>query len=230
MVAYHQKGVIMAWNNFYMVFAARGNPLVFLAAAFLAAAVVIPQAAVAHLLQGNRGPVNAFNYTEGLLPHLDEDCAYSFECRNTDVKDEFLYGCHYDLQSGECQCSRGGFSSCNSSKSSLAPAEVARLKGAGGLAFPLSLAGTVARPVEYVVGLFGSLPLAAKIAVGVIILVAVVSLVAKLRSALGNDLRKAKLLHAEATALHEQGQEEEAKLRFEKANYHREQAYEQQRI
>ncbi len=211
-----------------MVFANKGSLLVFLAVAVLAAAVALPQAALAHLLQGNKGPASAFNYTEELLHHLDEDCVYSFECRNTDAKGDFLYGCHYDLQSGECQCSRGGFSECDVGKSSLAPAEISRLKGAGGLAFPFSFAGVVAKPVGYVVGLFSSLPLVAKIAVGIIVLVAVVSLVAKLRNALGDDLRKAKSLHAEASVLHEQGQEEEAKLTFEKANYHREQAYERQ--
>lgn len=201
--------------------------MAFLAAAFIAAAVVLPQNAMAHLLQGNKGPINAFNYSEELLQHLNEDCAYSFECRQNDVKNDFLYNCYYDVQSGECQCSKGDFSKCDAGKSSLGPAELTRPKG-GMAAFPLSLVEGLAKPAKSLFGILSSLPLAAKIAVAVIVLVAVVSLFVRLRNSMGNNLRRANALHEEATALHEKGQEEEAKLLFEKANYYREHAYEQQ--
>ena len=142
----------------------------FCIAAVVAAAMVLPQDAVAHLLQNGKGPVNAFNYTEELLQHLNSDCASAFECRRNDVKNDFLYNCHYDVQSGECQCSKGGFSKCDVGKSSLGPAEAAGLNGNNRApsAFLLSLVGSLATPVKSAVGLFNSLPLAAKIAAGVI--------------------------------------------------------------
>ncbi len=228
MLGGEQKGMMMNWNAFYTVFVIKANSVVFLAVAILAAAAVLPQNAMAHLLQGSRGPVNAFNYADELLPHLNEDCTYSFECRHNDVKNNFLYNCYYDVQSGECQCSKGDFSKCDAGKSSLGPAELARMKSGGMAAFPLSLVEGLAKPVKSLIGWFSSLPLAAKIAAGVIVLIAVVSLFLRLRNSLGNNLRRANALHEEATVLHEKGQEEEAKLMFEKANYYREHAYEQQ--
>ena len=219
----------MALKHFCMSSVRKASSTTFFAAAVVAAALVLPQEAVAHILEGNKGPVNAFNYSEGLLQHLNSDCAYSFECQRNDVKNDFLYNCYYDVQSGECQCSKGSFSKCDASKSSLDPATVAGLKGNNGAgAFPLSLIGGLAKPVNSLAALITSLPLAAKIAAGIIALAAVISLFMRLRDTLGNNLRKAKSLHEEATALHEQGQEDEAKLLFEKANYYREHAYEQQ--
>ena len=221
--------MMIALKNFYVNSVRKAGSTTFFAAAVVAAALVLPQEAVAHLLEGNKGPVNAFNYSEGLLQHLNSDCAHSFECRRNDVKNDFMYNCYYDVQSGECQCSKGSFSKCDASKSSPNPAMAAGLKGNNSAsAFPLSLIGGLAKPVKSLVEILNSLPLAAKIAAGIIALVVVISLFLRLRDTMANNLRKARALHDAATALHEQGQEDEAKLLFEKANYYREHAYEQQ--
>ena len=225
----NKKGMIMVLKNYYVSSIRKASSFTFFAAALVATAMVLPQDALAHLLQGNKGPVNAYNYTETLLQHLNSDCTYSFECQHNDVKNDFLYNCYYDVQSSECQCSKGAFSKCDASKSSLDAATAARLKGANAsAAFPLALVSGLAKPVKSLVGLIVSLPLAGKIAAGVLVLIAVIALFMRLRDTLNNNIRKARALHDEATALHEQGQEEEAKQLFEKANYYREHAYEQQ--
>ena len=225
----NKKGMMMVLKNYYESSVSKASSFTFFAAALVATAMVLPQDALAHLLQGNKGPVNAYNYTEALLQHLNSDCTYAFECQHNDVKNDFLYNCYYDVQSGECQCSKGAFSKCDASKSSLDPAVAASLKGmTTSAAFPLSLVTGLLKPVKSLVGLIASLPFAGKIAAGVLVLIAVIALFLRLRDTMNNNLRKARALHDEATALHEQGQEEEAKLLFEKANYYREHAYEQQ--
>ena len=108
----------------------------------IAAAAVIPQLAAAHLLDGNRGPVDAFNYDESLVGHLDADCGEAFECRQTDVKGVFFFSCYYDVRSGECQCSKGDSSKCSVARSSLATADI--VKGGGGKGVVSLVGGVVA--------------------------------------------------------------------------------------
>lgn len=200
--------------------------LEFRVAVFVIAAVVVllPRPAFAHLLDGNRGPVDAFNYDEEKAAHLDGDCSRAFECKPNDVKGVFFYGCHYDVHSSECQCSEGEFSKCDVSASSLGPKEAARLSGGGAGLF--AIAGSIAAPVKSVFGAFSGLPLVAKAALAVIAAFALFALFSRMRDNASNNLRKAQSLHERASALHEKGKEEEAKALFEKANFHRERAQE----
>ncbi len=197
----------------------------------IAAAAVIPQLASAHLLTGSRGPVDAFNYDERQVGHLDEDCGEAFECRQTDVKGVFFFSCYYDVRSGECQCSKGDFSKCSVSRSSFGAKEAAAGKGGGRVSFGLAGAAVanVAKPFKFVFAKFAALPLPAKIAVLLVAAALIIFIFARLRDNAENNLRRAKSLHEEASALHENGSEEEAKLLFEKSNYLREKAYEQMR-
>ncbi|MBI2176273.1 hypothetical protein HYU40_02895 [Candidatus Woesearchaeota archaeon] len=192
----------------------------------IAAAAVIPQLASAHLLNGNKGPVDAFNYDEAIVGHLNEDCSQAFECRQTDVNGVFFFSCYYDVKSGECQCSKGDFSKCDASRSSLTPKEAASLQGRsnGVLGF---VGAVAAKPFKLAYVKFAALPLPAKVVVLVIALAAVIFIFSRLRDNAANNLRKAKELHEHASELHEAGNEEEAKLIFEKSSYHREKAYEQ---
>jgi hypothetical protein len=75
-------------------------------------------------------------------------------------------------------------------------------------------------------GKFNSLPVLAKIAIVAVAVAAVIFVFVRFRSTAASNFRRAESLHAEATKLHENGEEEDAKLLFEKSNYHRERAYE----
>lgn len=194
----------------------------------IAAAAVIPQLVSAHLLDGSRGPVDAFNYDEGQVGHLDADCGEAFECRQTDVKGVFFFSCYYDVRSGECQCSKGDFSKCSVARSSFSAKEAAAAKGGGGKGVVSLVGGVVADAAglfKFVFAKFAALPLLAKVVVLIIALAAVMFIFSRLRDNAANNLRRAKSLHEEAAALHEKGNEDEAKLRFEKSNYLREKAY-----
>ncbi len=195
----------------------------------IAAVAVVPQLASAHLLNGTKGPVDAFNYDEKLVGHLDEDCGKLLECRQTDAKDVFFFNCYYDVKSGECQCSKGSFSQCNVGSSSLSTREVAAIKGGSKGVFGMAgaVVANVAKPVKLVYMKFSALPLFAKVLVVVIALAAVIFIFRRFRDNVANNLRKANELHGQASELHEGGNEEEARLKFEKSNYHREKAYEQ---
>ncbi|MBI2549801.1 hypothetical protein HYV83_01305 [Candidatus Woesearchaeota archaeon] len=188
----------------------------------IAAAAVVPQLVSAHLLDGNKGPVDAFNYDEGQLKHLDSDCAASFECKPNDVNGVYFYNCHYDVYSSECQCLKGEFSKCDAAKSSLGAAAVAT-GGIGGVFDAVKVT------VKTAFGLFDSLPALAKVAILAIVAAAAVFAFSRLRSTASNNLRRAREFHEQATLLHEAGDEEEAKLLLERSNYHREKAYEQMR-
>lgn len=188
----------------------------------IAAAAMIPQLVSAHLLNGSKGHVDAFNYGESQLKHLDSDCAASFECRPNDIKGVYFYNCHYDVYSSECQCSEGELSKCSAGRSSLGAAAVAT-GGIGGVF------GTVKATVKAAFGLFDSLPTLAKVAILAIVAVAVMFAFSRLRNTASNNLRRARELHEQAALLHESGDEEEAKLLLERSNYNREKAYEQMR-
>ncbi|MBI2143386.1 hypothetical protein HYU20_03525 [Candidatus Woesearchaeota archaeon] len=196
----------------------------------IATAAVIPQLALAHLLEGTKGPADAFNYDEGQLRHLDDDCGYAFECKQTDVKDVFFFNCYYDLKSGECQCSKGSFSQCGAARSALAAEGKGAAKGGSGKGV-VSLVGAVvadvAKPFKLVYATFAALPLLAKLAVLFMAAAAAIFIFARLRDNAANNLRRAKSLHEKASALHGKGNADEAKLLFEKSNYLREKAYEQ---
>ncbi len=198
----------------------------------IAAVAVIPQLTAANLLNGTKGPVDAYNYDEKLVGQLDVECGQVLECRQTDVKGVFFFNCYYDVKSAECQCSKGGFSYCNASRSSLSAKEAAALKG-GSRKDVFGLAGVVAadvvKPFKFVFAKFAALPMFAKLAVLVIAVAAVIFIFSRLKDNAANNLRKAKELHEQASEQHESGNEEEAKLMFEKSNYHREKAYEQMR-
>lgn len=195
----------------------------------IAVVAAVPQLASAHLLNGAKGPVDAFNYDEKLVGHLNGDCSQLLECRQTDIKDVFFFNCYYDVKSGECQCSKGEFSQCNSSSSSLSAREVAAIKG--GSNGVLGLAGAVVANLTKLAKLayvkFAALPLFAKAVIVVIALVAVIFILRRFRDNAANNFRKARELHGQASELHDAGNEEEARLRFEKSGYHREKAYEQ---
>lgn len=192
----------------------------------IAAAAVIPQLVSAHLLNGTEGPVDAFNYDETLIGHLNEDCGRAIECRQTDVKGVFFFSCYYDVKSGECQCSKGDFSKCDAARSSLSAKESAAIKGSGNGV--LGFVGAVAaKPFKLAYVKFAALPLLAKVVVLVIALAVLVFILRRLRNNAANNLRKARELHEQASGLHESGDEEGAKLLFEKSDYHREKAYEQ---
>ncbi len=183
------------------------------------ASVLLPQLVFAHLLENSHGELNAFNFDEATVAHLNSDCAYRYECQRSDAKDTFFYSCHYDVQSSECQCSKGAFSGCNVSSSSLdAPAVTALKRQYSGNGSVFAFAGGV-------FGKFGSLPLLAKIVIVAVAIAAVIFVFRRLRGTASRNFRKAESLHAEAAKLHEAGNEEEAKLLFEKAGYYREQAY-----
>ena len=196
------------------------------AAVFLAA-VVLPEAVLAHLLNGNNGPVDAFNYDEGQLKHLDSDCAASFECKPNDVNGVYFYNCYYDVYSSECQCSEGEFSRCNVGKSSLSPSQAASLSKGFGRGFPFTLVGMAVGSVKGAFEKFGALPILAKIVILLLAAAAVVFIYNRLKDNAANNLRNAAELHDRATSLHEKGDEETARLLFEKANYYREKAFEQ---
>lgn len=181
-------------------------------------AALLPVAS-AHLLDGNRGPVDAYNYDEVKAAHLNEDCAKAFECQPADAKDAYFYNCAYDVASAECQCSQGGFSRCRVASSSLDPA-VARMRS-GGVS---SIAGLVTRPVKSAFAALGGMPVAAKLALLAVFVAAAFIVFSRTRDSASNNLRKARSLHERATALHEKGREEEARLLFEKSSYHREKA------
>ncbi len=202
------------------------NNIAVLAAAAIIVAIIasvfLPQLVFAHLLENGHGPITAFNYDEEALVHLNVDCAYKYECQPTDSKGEFFFGCYYDAKSGECQCSKGEFSKCDAAKSSLG-SSAAATGGIGGVF------GAVKVTAKVTFGLFNSLPALAKVAILAIAAVAAVFAFSRLRNTASNNLRKAGELHEQATMLHESGDEEEAKLLFERSNYHRERAYEQMR-
>src|SRR3989338_3529171 len=92
------------------------------------ASVLLPQLVFGHLLEDSHGELNAFNFDEATVAHLNSDCAYRYECQRSDAKDTFFFSCYYDVKSGECQCSKGQFSSCNVSSSSLDTAKATALK------------------------------------------------------------------------------------------------------
>ncbi|MBI2145384.1 hypothetical protein HYU18_03625 [Candidatus Woesearchaeota archaeon] len=183
-------------------------------------AAVMPVAGFAHLLDGNRGPVDAYDYDEVQAAHLNEDCAYEFECRPNDQKGVYFYGCYYDVGSSECQCSEGELSRCNRAVSSLA----GQPSKSGGL---LSFGGSVAGPLKSSFGSFGSLPLLVKVALVAVAAGLFFMVFTRLRDSVSNNLRRARSFHEKGTSLHEKGLEEEARLMFEKANYYRERAQEQ---
>lgn len=194
----------------------------------IAAASVIPQLAAANLLNGTRGPVDAYNYDEKLLGQLDAECGQVLECKQTDIKGVFFFNCYYDVKSGECQCSKGSISQCNSSRSSLSAKEVAGIKGGSNGVFGV-VGAVVTKPMKLAYVKFSALPLLAKVVVLVIAVAVVIFILGRLKDSAANNLRRAKGLHEQASELHEAGNEEEAKLMFEKSNYHREKAYEQMR-
>ncbi len=193
----------------------------------IAAAAVVPQLVSGHLLNGTRGPVDAFNYDEALVGHLNEDCGRALECRQTDIKGVFFFSCYYDVKSGECQCSKGDFSKCDAARSSLSAGEAASLKGSsrGVLGLAGAVVVNVAKPVKQAYVKFAALPLVGKAAILVIVAVAVIFILRRLQDSASNSLRKARELHEQASGLHEKGDEEGAKLLFEKSDYHREKAY-----
>ena len=178
-----------------------------------AAFAVLPQLVFAHLLENGKGPVDAFNFDEATASHLNDDCAYKYECQPTYLKDEYFFGCRYDVSSAECQCSKGGLSKCDAGRSSLASAKPSFIKG-----FPVALVGGV-------FGKFGKLPFFAKAIVAIAVLVAAVVLFMRARDNAANNFRRARALHTKASEMHEKGDEDDAKLLFEKSNYHREKAY-----
>src|SRR3989338_10095895 len=121
------------------------------------ASVLLPQLVFGHLLEDSHGELNAFNFDEAAVAHLNSDCAYRYECQRSDAKDTFFYNCYYDVQSSECQCSTGAFSGCNVSSSSLdAPAVTALKRHYSGNGSVFAFAGGI-------FGRFSSLPLLAKI-------------------------------------------------------------------
>lgn len=207
----------MAGAGFYASFARSGGLLMFL----VLAATVMPELSFAHLLQGNKGPVDAYSYDEEKAAHLNDDCAEAFECRPNDIKGVYFYDCHYDAGSSECQCSEGEFSKCNAAIGSLDDKGVSRLKGNAGL---LAIAGSITGPVKSAFGALSGLPLLAKVALIAVLVAAAFVLFSRLRDNASNNIRRAQSLHQQATALHEKGDEEGAKLLFEKAGYHREKA------
>lgn len=196
------------------------NIIIYVAVAMVVS-VLLPQLVLAHLLENSHGELNAFNFDEATAAHLSSDCAYRYECQRSDARDTFFYNCYYDVQSSECQCSKGAFSSCNASSSSLAASTAAALKR------QYSGNGSVFAFIGGVFGKFGALPLLAKVVIVAVALAAVIFVLTRLRNTASKNFRKAESLHAEAARLHESGNEEEAKLLFEKAGYYREKAYEQ---
>ena len=186
------------------------------AAALLISLALMPLAAGAQLLTDGKGPVDAYNYNEQQLSELNLECGWQFECKPNDVQGVFFYNCYYDVKSAECQCAEGSLSQCNRTRSSL-PAH-------GG--FSLSTRGALGIATGAIASA-AALPLLTKIGIGALILAIALLLYLRLRDSADNNLRTAKALHEKASALHEQGQEDEAKLLFEKANYHREKAYQQ---
>ena len=197
------------------------SSLLIVAVTGMLAAIFLSQLVLAHLLENGKGKINAFNFDEAVVAHLNSDCAYRYECQRNDAKDTFFYKCYYDVHSSECQCSKGTFSSCNVSSSSLdAPRAAALKRQYSGNGSVLALFGGA-------FGKFSSLPILAKIAIVAIAVAAVIFVFIRLRSTAARNFRMADSLHAEATKLHENGEEEDARLLFEKSNYHRERAYEQ---
>ena len=89
------------------------------------------------------------------------------------------------------------------------------------------MAGSIVAVPRLFYRMFLALPLLAKIFVLAVAAVAVIFAFNRLKDSAANNLRAARELHEEATELHESGNEEEAKVVFEKSNYHREKAYEQ---
>ncbi len=71
-----------------------------------------------------------------------------------------------------------------------------------------------------------SLPLLAKAAIAAAVAAAIVVAFLRLRDNASNRLRKAKMLHEKAIRLHQGGEEEKARLLFEKSGFHRERAFE----
>jgi hypothetical protein len=180
----------------------------------------------AHILEDGRGPVDPFNfneYDEETLAHLDKDCSEAFECQTTGFENEYFSNCKYDVQSSECQCSKGDISQCNTASSSLNEKEISSLKGEG---FKIPFVGTAFGSVKGISGRFSTIPILAKIAALVIALVIFLAIFSRLKDNISNNLRKARSLHKKATNLHEDGDEKEAKVLFDKSNYHREKAYE----
>jgi len=215
-----QKGMLMA--RFGLRIGAlreldAGGVLIAAAFAFLAA-FLSAQLASAHLLEGNRGKVDAFNYDLEQVKHLDEDCASAFECRPNDAKSVFFNNCRYDVYSSECQCSEGDFSRCNLSRSSVSGREAAAFRGN-------DREGLLAAAF----GWLGSVPIAFKVAAVALLAVAAIAIVSRHRDNAVNNLRRARMLHEKASRLHDAGKEEQAKALFDRSNYLRERAEGQQK-
>lgn len=218
-----KKGMVMGDIVFSAAsFGKRGMlSLLLVAAAAVLVLVLLAQSVFSHLLEDGHGSLNAFNFDEATLAHLNSDCAYKYECQRSDAKDTFFYNCYYDAQSSECQCSKGAFSSCSVGSSSLDVPKAAALKRQySGNGFVLAVVGGF-------FGKFNSLPILAKIVVVAVAVAAVIFVFRRFRDTASRNFRRAESLHAEAAKLHETGNEEEAKLLFEKAGYYREKAYEQ---
>ncbi len=184
---------------------------------FVIALVAVPVAFAE--LNGSKGPVDAYNYDEQKAAQLSVECSQKFECKPTDMNGAFFYGCHYDVISAECQCSSGEFSRCNVTASVLDPWEA---KKAGGS--KRAVAGLVLAPFKLAFSAFGRLPLPARAAIVIGLVAAAIFIFLRTRNTPSNNLRRAQSLHARATALHEKGQEDEARILFEKSNYYREKA------
>lgn len=88
----------------------------------------------------------------------------------------------------------------------------------------MTVLSSVSSAAQGIYGAFLGLPLLAKAALAAIAAAALFFLFSRLRDNDSNNLRKARSLHERASSLHEKGQEDEAKLLFEKSDYHREKA------
>lgn len=196
------------------------SEMAFLIIAVVLTAAVLPEVVLAHLLTGNRGPIDAFNYDERQVDHLNADCKKAIECKQTDIKNIFFFNCYYDVRSGECQCSKGDFSKCD-----LAAAN--KGSGDGNKGVVSLIAADAVKPFKFVYAKLAALPLLAKVAVLLVVAAAVIFILARLKDNSKNNLRRAGSLHEEASVLHERGNEDEAKSLFEKSNYLREKAYDQ---
>ena len=212
--------------NFYAQNAKRAGLLMLVV---IAAAAVIPQLVQAHLLNGTKGPVDAFNYDGKLVQHLDVDCGQALECKQTDAKNVFFFSCYYDVGSAECQCSKGDFSRCNVSSSSLDAKQAAAIQNSGGGANKgiLGLARSAFAAPGFFFSRFMGLPLLAKLFILAVAAAAVILAFNRLKDSAANNLRTAKDLHEEASVLNEKGEEDKAKALLDKSNYYREKAYEQ---
>jgi len=191
-------------------------------------ALLCVTAVSAQLQQDGKGPVNAYNYDEVQLANLSRACAYRFECQQGNPQDIFFYNCAYDAKSAQCQCSQGSFSKCNVTKSSLDAKQVVAMRKGG--SFFSGVFGAVSGFARSALQMIIALPLWAKVAAGAIVLAVVIIFILRKRNTAGNNFRRAQLLHRVASELHEKGEEDRAKLLFEKANYYRELADGQQKV